>query len=596
MKQQPVLTKYDFIVVKYRKLLNYFWRGSGRFNNFVFSQRFIFMKIQKLICLLILVAGQFVYSQKIKKSDQPILANLQAHIQYLSNDKLEGRRTGSPGEFVAMNYIAEQFKQMGLQPKGNEGYFQPFDINEGKQITPATHFSINKNELKIDEDFFPFTFSPTLSIEAFPAIALQEPDMPWFIDLKDILAENKENNQFILDDWIYKQATELKKRGASALIFYNSSDIEDNLKFDPKNKQELVKIPVIYVKKNAAKKYFGDPSASIEIKLKTEIGEKKRTGHNVIGYINNGAPTTVILGAHYDHLGYGEDGNSMLRTGERLIHNGADDNASGTAALIELARLIKNSGKKDLKNNNYLFITFSGEEMGLYGSKYFVENPTVDLGNVNYMINMDMVGRLNDSTKSLTIGGFGTSPEWGSLIKLNDKKSPFTIKIDSSGTGPSDHTSFYRKEIPVLFFFTGLHSDYHKPTDDYDKINYLGELTIVKYIYSLLEKQEENKKKLVFTKTRETQTSTSARLNGVTMGIMPDYTFSGTGVKVDGVSDGKPAQAAGLQAGDIILQLGDYNTSSLENYMQALGKFKKGDSAIVKIKRGGETIEKQVKF
>jgi hypothetical protein len=495
-----------------------------------------------------------------------------------------------------MNYIAEQFKQIGLQPKGVEGYFQSFDINEGKQINQQTHFSINHEELKVDDDFFPLSYSPNMSLEAFPAIALQEPDMPWFIDLKETLTENKDNPQFVLDNWIVGQATELKKRGASALIFYNSSDIDDNLKFDPKNKSELVKIPLIYVRKNAAKKYFSDASASIEIKMKVDIGEKKRTGHNVVGYINNSAATTVILGAHYDHLGYGEDGNSMLRTGERLIHNGADDNASGTAALIELARLIKNSGKKDLKNNNYLFITFSGEELGLFGSKYFVENPTVDLSHVNYMINMDMVGRLNDSTQVLTVGGFGTSPEWATLIKMKDKKSPFVIKIDSSGTGPSDHTSFYRKEIPVLFFFTGLHGDYHKPTDDFDKINYIGELNVVKYIYALIEKEDENKKKLVFTKTKESQTSTSARVGGVTMGIMPDYTFSGTGVRVDGVSDGKPAQAAGLQVGDIILQLGDYNTSSLENYMQALGKFKKGDSTTVKIKRGNETVEKQVQF
>ena len=555
------------------------------------------MKIQKLFTLFVLVlicsAGN---SQKLKKSDQPILANLQTHIQYLADDKLEGRRTGTPGELIAMNYIADQFKLIGLQPRGSEGYFQSFDINEGKQINSTTHFSINNQELKAIEDFFPFTYSPNISIEAFPAIALQEPDMPWFINLRETLEENKNNSNFNLDDWIYDQATELKKRGASALIFYNNSDIEDNLKFDGKNKSEPVKIPVIYIKKEAAKKYLSDSTASVEIKLKVDIGDKKRTGHNVIAYINNGAQTTIILGAHYDHLGYGEDGNSMLRTGERLIHNGADDNASGTAALIELSRLIKNSGKKELKSNNYLFIAFSGEELGLFGSKYFVENPTIDLGNVNYMINMDMVGRLNDSTKVLTVGGFGTSPEWATVIKTNEKKSPFIIKIDSSGTGPSDHTSFYRKDIPVLFFFTGLHSDYHKPTDDFDKINYLGELSVVKFIYSVIEKEDENKKKLVFTKTRETQTSTSARLNGVTMGIMPDYTFAGTGVRVDGVSEGRPAQAAGLQTGDIILQLGDYNTSSLENYMQALSKFKKGDSATVKIKRGSDMIEKKVQF
>ena len=343
--------------------------------------------------------------------------------------------------------------------------------------------------------------------------------------------------------------------------------------------------------KQAAQKYFSDASASLDIKLKVDIGEKTRNGHNVIGYIDNGAPTTIILGAHFDHLGYGEDGNSMLRTGEHLIHNGADDNASGTAALIELARLLKDS---KLNKNNYLFIAFSGEELGLFGSKYFVENPTINLSNVNYMINMDMIGRLNDSTKVLTIGGFGTSPEWSSLISLKNKRSVFVIKVDSSGTGPSDHTSFYRKNIPVLFFFTGLHADYHKPTDDFDKINYKGELTVINYIYSLIEKENKENHRLVFTKTRETQT-TSARFS-VTMGIMPDYTFAGAGVRVDGVSDGRPAQKAGLQAGDVIVQLGDYNVTSLDNYMEALGKFKKGDTAVVKFKRGNDTIEKQVQF
>src|SRR5205814_2448708 len=172
------------------------------------------------------------------------------------------------------------------------------------------------------------------------------------------------------------------------------------------------------------------------------------------------------------------------------------------SGLMENCRITK---------NNYLVNEFSGEELRLFGSIYFVENPTVSLGKVNYIINMDMVGRLNDSTKVLTIGGYGTSPEWASLINLKSKKSPFVIEIDSSGTGPSDHTSFYRKGIPVLFFFTGLHADYHKPSDDFDKINYSGELDIVNYIYSLIEKENKQKLKLVFTKTRETQTTTSAR-------------------------------------------------------------------------------------
>ncbi|HEY1871284.1 MAG TPA: M20/M25/M40 family metallo-hydrolase, partial [Chitinophagaceae bacterium] len=413
----------------------------------------------------------------------------------------------------------------------------------------------------------------------------------WFINLKDVLEENESNPHFDLNHYIHQQANDLKKKGATALVFYNTSSKDDELKFDGKDRSEITAIPAIYVTKPAAKKYFRDPSASLDIKLKLDIGEKKRVGHNVIGFIDNGAASTVVIGAHFDHLGYGEDGNTMLRTNEHVIYNGADDNASGTAAVIELARLLKNS---KLNKSNYLFIAFSGEELGLVGSKYFVENPTISLNNVNYMINMDMVGRLNDSTKVLTVGGYGTSPEW-SLIVTDKKKSPFVIKVDSSGTGPSDHTSFYRKDIPVLFFFTGLHADYHKPTDDYDKINYIGEVSIVDYIYSLIEKENKQDHKLAFTKTRETQTTTSARFS-VTMGIMPDYAFAGSGVRIDGISDGRPAQKAGLQTGDIIIQLGDHNVTSLENYMQALGSFKKGDTTTVKFKRGNENKEARVQF
>ncbi|NJO24868.1 MAG: M28 family peptidase [Bacteroidia bacterium] len=281
----------------------------------------------------------------------------------------------------------------------------------------------------------------------------------------------------------------------------------------------------------------------------------------------------------------------MLRTGEKLIHNGADDNASGTAALIELARLLKSS---KAKNNNYLFLAFSGEELGLNGSKYFADNPTINLSAVNYMINMDMVGRLNESTNVLTVGGIGTSPSWGNLV-VPEKKSPLVIKVDSSGTGPSDHTSFYRKDIPVLFFFTGLHTDYHKPTDDADRINYTGELRIIQLINDIITSKNLAGQKLAFTKTRETQTTTSASFS-VTLGVMPDYTFAGTGLRLDGVSEGRPAQKGGMKTGDVIVALGDYNISSVENYMQALGKFKKGDKTKVKYKRGEEMLEAEIEF
>ena len=530
-------------------------------------------------------------AQKQKKADKISRDNLEAHVRYLADDRLEGRRAGSAGEKLAMEYISDKFKSAGLLPKGNDGYYQEFEINEGLQINDGTNFTINDVTLKAGKDYFPFPYSAKKSIEASPAIAIQEADMPWFVDLEDILEENTQNPHFDLDDYIKKNAQKAYDRAATAVIIYNTSKDDDNLSFNPKDRSETLPLPVIYVNKEAATKYFSDATATLNIKLNVDIGEKKRQGHNVIGYIDNGAATTVVLGAHFDHLGYGEDGNSMLRTGEKLIHNGADDNASGTAALIELARILKASKSK---NSNYLFIAFSGEELGLYGSKFFTEHPTVNLATINYMINMDMVGRLNDSTKSLAVGGFGTSPAWATVIKPNEKKLPFVIKIDSSGTGPSDHTSFYRKDIPVLFFFTGQHRDYHRPTDDAERINYDGELLIVNYINSLIASLNKQNTRLAFLKTREAQVSLAPFK--VTLGIMPDYTFSGSGVRADGVTEGRPASKAGIKAGDVIIKLGETVVTSMESYMQALNRLNKGDKTKVIYKRGEETMESDIQF
>ncbi len=537
-------------------------------------------------------------SKKINKEDVQLLDNLKAHIQYLSDDKLEGRRTGTPGEKLAMEYISNQFGGIGLLPKGTNNYYQAFEVNEGKQIDPATEFFINGSKLESGKDYFPFAYSASGKMEALPSIAVQEADMPWFVDLKDALEENKTNPHFDLPNYVYTNTKKAKDKGATALFIYNSSGTDDKLAFNGKDKSETLTIPVIYIKKEAAAKYLKDPSATINVKFTVSLSDKKRNGYNVVGYLDNGAATTVVLGAHFDHLGYGKDGNSRHTMTEPAIHNGADDNASGTAALIELSKKLKASS---LKNNNYLFIAFSGEELGLYGSKYFTEHPTIDLKTVNYMINMDMVGRLNDSSKVLTIGGYGTSPAWAGVIQPTnpgtDKKSAnpqIVVRIDSSGTGPSDHTSFYRKDIPVLFYFTGLHTDYHKPSDDADKINYGGEQLIVKHVLGIVQ-QLDNQPKLAFLKTREAQTTTSARFS-VSMGIMPDYTWSGNGLRSDGVSEGKPAQKAGLKAGDIILQIGDFKITSMESYMQTLGKFKKGDKAKVIYLRGKDTLETTVEF
>jgi aminopeptidase YwaD len=548
---------------------------------------------QKSIILFLLLAT-VAHGQKLKREDRRLLTNLEAHVQYLADDKLEGRRTGTKGEALAAEYISQQFKAEGLQQKGTNAYYQAFEIVEGKQINSATHFIVNGQPLIIGKEFFPFQYSPNIRIQALPSRALQEADMPWFWNLNDVLEGAKGNPHFDINEAVKQKAKEVHKRGATALFVYNTSNLDDGLSFDPRAGSEATDIPVIYISKDAIQKYFSDESATLDIDLAVDMGIKKRSGTNVIGYLDNGAATTVVLGAHYDHLGYGEDGNSLQRSGPPEIHNGADDNASGTAALIELARMLKAS---KAKHNNYLFIAFSGEELGLYGSKYFTEHPTIDLARVNYMINMDMLGRLNDSTETLIVGGYGTSPVWS--VAYDGKNKLFQglihFRFDSSGVGPSDHTSFYNKNIPVLFYFTGMHPDYHRPTDDWNKLNYTGEVDIVKHIYSLIEALDGQNQKLAFNKTRDTRMGTSAHFS-VTLGIMPDYTFSGSGLRVDAVSDARPAQKAGLQVGDVITALGDHPVNSIESYMQALGHFKKGDSTTVYFNRAAEKLSRPVTF
>ena len=531
-------------------------------------------------------------AQKLKKTDKAILSNLETHIHYLADPRLEGRRTGTPGEKAASDYIVSALAQAGVQPKGdNNGWLQAFPIDQGREVSRDAYFVVNDRPFLLDKEYFPLSFSAVATVTGSPAVALQESGVPWFLDLRDMLEGAAGNPHFDLAEAIRTKAVACAKKGATALILYNSSHLADNLAYNPYDKPEAIAIPVVYITREAKRKYLKDESASVDIRLKVAFSEKKRTGHNVVGFLNNGAPSTVVIGAHYDHLGHGEDGNTLYQGRDSVTYNGADDNASGVAGIIELARML--AGSK-LKANNYLFVAFSGEEQGLFGSKYLVEHPPVGVKKLNYMINLDMIGRLNDSSHALTLGGFGTSPEWAEIFNSLKDKKEFALHLDSSGTGPSDHTSFYLKDIPVLFFFTGVHGDYHKPSDVSAKINYTGELEVVKFIYDVIAAGN-TRGQFSFTRTREKLPANMPKFS-VTLGILPDYTFSGSGVRADGVSEGRPAEKAGLKAGDVIVQLGSYPVTSLENYMEALGKFKKGDTTTVRYKRGSETLESPVQF
>ena len=378
-------------------------------------------------------------------------------VEFLSDDKLEGRQTGTEGEKAAAEYIAERFKKLGLEPKGIKDYFQTFS-------------------------------------------------------------------------------------------------------FKPKT----------------------DPHQEVNY---TVVGtDSTITGTNVIGFLNNNSKNTIVIGAHYDHLGYGAEGS--LHRGEEAIHNGADDNASGVAVMLDLAGKLKTQNKE----NNYLFMAFSGEEMGLLGSNYFTKNATIDLAQANYMLNMDMVGRLKqDST--LAVYGVGTSPILKQVITASNRS--FKIIENESGVGPSDHTSFYNNDIPVLHFFTGQHEDYHKPSDDFEKLNYGGMEAISTYIFDIITDLNDNGK-LAFRKTKNE--SEDVPRFSVGLGVIPDYLFDGKGMRIDGVSEDKPAVKAGLLKGDIVIKLGDSSVVNMMSYMRALSVFEKGDTTKVIVNRDGETIETEVTF
>lgn len=325
-----------------------------------------------------------------------------------------------------------------------------------------------------------------------------------------------------------------------------------------------------------------DPHSQIQFGTPSD---SSMNGKNLVGLVDNGGTRTIIIGAHYDHLGMGGEGS--LYRGDPAVHNGADDNASGVAVLLKLTKMLQEWPEAQ---DNYLIIFFSGEEMGLLGSNFFAKNPVINLGDVPYMINMDMVGRLRED-KTLSISGTGTSPLWSQ--QLNSLNPGFKLVLKESGVGPSDHTSFYLQDIPVLHFFTGQHEDYHKPSDDAELLNYDGMEQITSYIFSLV-KAMEDQREIAFRKTKN-ESEEVPRFK-VALGVIPDYLFSGKGMRIDGVSEEKPARKAGLQKGDVVLQLGDSTVVDMMSYMRALSAFEPGDSTTVIVDRDGDKLEAKIIF
>jgi hypothetical protein len=544
---------------------------------------------RKFLFITIAVAAMATSVDARKKGDSKVVKQLKADITYLASDELEGRRTGTEGERKAAEYIEKRYNQLHIQPyKGN--YKHTFTFTYGKEVTQSSTIKLYNKILKLDEEAFPLPFSANRKVTSDVLPEVTEQGNIWLQQLYTDQAQ-ADDPHFDVDKSMYDASVAAKNGGATGIVFYNNFNSKYEPVFNKHSEYEPVTIPVAFINNKAWDKYVHQTDlinmkSGVPVTLDITVRKTERKGTNIAAYIDNKAPYTVILGAHFDHLGYGEDGNSLHANAksEHQVHHGADDNASGTAALLELAKWVKH---KKLKHYNYLFLHFSGEELGLYGSKAFVKDEGIDSAHTAYMINMDMVGRLNDSTHSLSVGGVGTSPLWKEAVDLAGPD--FKLVLDSSGIGPSDHTTFYYAGIPVLFFFTGTHKDYHKPSDKPELVNYSGEEKVLEYAQRVIAKLDKENSKPAFTPTKQNVVSGKTRFK-VTLGIMPDYTFQEGGVRVDGVSDGRPAANAGLKAGDIIVRLGNIVINGMQTYMEALSKFSPGDKTTIRFLRNGKEI------
>jgi hypothetical protein len=559
------------------------------------------IKLTGRATLAVLLLSPFATQAQTLMPDALAIQQMRADAYTLADDSMQGRETGTKGEQMAGAYIVGRFKAIGLTPRGDSaGYLNAFNFAALPRSGPDNSLQLGHSKLKLGEDFYPLGYSANAQVLTRVArckygILAPELNRNDFdgVDVKDHAACMSisspdgihPHSKWLAHNDLRSRINDAITLGANAVIFYNDDpDKADDPAQDFEMKLQPCSVPVVFLTKSGFAKLGQDGDA---VAVHTDIIREQKTGHNVVGFINNHRPYTVVIGAHYDHLGFGGEGS--LYRGEPAIHNGADDNASGVAVLMQLAADLQNM--PNAKKNNYLFIAFSGEEKGLYGSSSWSKHPTLPIDSLTYMINMDMVGRL-DSASDLAINSIGTSPSWPGIANL--KVGDFKIKTTEGGIGPSDHTSFYLRDVPAIHFFTGSEADYHKPTDDADKVNYPGMLRVARYIEAVITTLNDSTK-LVFTKTADTDTSEAPRFT-VTLGVVPDYMYDGKGLRIDGITEGKTASVAGLKAGDVVIKMGDFETPDMMGYMKALGMFKKGDETTVTVLRDGKPMTAHIKF
>ncbi|MCI0338927.1 MAG: M20/M25/M40 family metallo-hydrolase [Acidobacteria bacterium] len=569
---------------------------------------------------------------------------LRQHVTYLASDELEGRKPGTAGANKAASYLAEQFHRLQLgcaapdlkcrhTGKGRSGYLKEFPFIAAVEMAKNNALGVAlggaRQTAALRAEWMPLGYSSNGSVNDAPLVfvgyGITAAELK-HDDYANVNAQGKialalggtpegENphGQFGRYSETRWKSIAAKDHGAKALIVIASeekfaNDRLSKLSYDQTSGE--AGMPVVVISRQTAAKWFGLADAAqlgalekapdkwadaarklsgVSVTLSVDITRRAAPAWNVVGILEGSDPQLkreyIIIGAHYDHLGHG--GESSLAVNSNGVHHGADDNASGTAGLLELARIF--SAERGKLRRSLVFIAFSAEESGLIGSKAYINSPAAPLADSLAMLNMDMIGRMKEN--KLTIGGIGTSPEFRKLVESSN--TGFTLQLNEDGFGPSDHSSFYAKQIPVLFFFTGTHEDYHKPSDTADKINYEGQAKILGLIASITRTLDRTDARPVYAVARSQSSGRSTGFR-VYLGTVPSYAESNDGMVLDGVRDDSPASKAGLKAGDKIVQLAGREIKNVYDYTYALGEMKADQEYDVEVLRGSERVKLKI--
>jgi hypothetical protein len=563
-------------------------------------------------------------------------------IKALSAPKMEGRGAGTKGISLAADLIEQRYRSLGIQPAGTNGYVQPFTVITGARMKAGNRLEVatagTKKDLKLNQDFVPFSFSASGEISGRVVFAGYGATAPEFgyddyahLDVKDKIvvvlryepsgfAAKSGHSGFTEHSQLIKKAINARNHGAKAVVLVNgklNEGEEDVLtRFGSVNGPENAGIAFVQLKNAATDALFAaagkslaavqngintssnpdsfDFPDSVHVSLTVNVESTRATVNNVLAYRPGKTDEYIIIGAHYDHLGYGNvDSLAPSQIGQ--IHPGADDNASGTAGVLELARIL--APMKGKLQRGILFADFAGEELGLLGSAEWVKEPTLPIDKADAMINMDMIGRIKD--EKVYIGGTGTGANFKGILDEEKGKFPFTFEYSASGYSASDHTSFVARKIPVLFFFSGLHADYHKPSDTWEKIDAPDAAKLLDFVDDIALKLDSEPQRVAFVTVNEDHPSGGGGGGGgygPYFGSIPDFGEEIKGVKFSDVRPGSPAAKAGFKAGDILVQFGDKSIANLYDFTDALQRSKIGDVVEVKVLRDGVPVSASVKL